>query len=144
MNENKIKQNENNIFLNIKEMIKIENKEKQPNEKEKMENVLNDVYNKDLELEEFLKEHKSEKQKINNNLINLNNNNNILIYLNDNSNNNLMNFKKDDYQDKNIFTISMDKLDDLFKKINKKFDLNEIECIPIYLENPEKYDNFSL
>jgi len=209
MNGNNIKQNQNNIFLNIKEMINIENKKQQPEENEKMKNVLNDVYNNDRELEELLKEHRKEKkrenninadqdqrfihkpnsenniriedqsnsqrninigmkndfnnfnnqkQRTNSNIINLNNLNNNLINLDqfknresfDDSNvmkktqNNFMNIKKDDYQDKNIFTVSMEKLDDLFEKFNKKFELFDIEAIPIYLENPQQYEHFIL
>lgn len=174
MNGNQIKHNQNNIFLNIKQMINIENKKQQPEpDKKEMKTVLNDIYNNDLELEELLKGHRKDKKdqsgsqknfniginndnnafngeisRANNNNINLNNYNNNLINLDAIQNKEFSNVNNlgnnNNYQDKNIFTISMDKLDDLFEKFNKKYELFDIEAIPIYLDNPHQYENFIL
>jgi serine/threonine-protein kinase ULK/ATG1 len=87
----------------------------------------------------------------NNNLINLENYENIKGYFKENPNikrnsdKNLANImNKDDAINKGIFDIPMEKLDGIFEMINKKFEMFEMEAIPIYLENPQQYENFIL
>ena len=218
LKKNNLQHNENIIFLDIKEMINLENKQ-QLQLKENNENlnvVINDMNNRDQELEDLLEQLKKEKvcdslkyqpkpnEKSNNivpimdyqsfdnqknygsnkqinlqkdedlikidknkinanseisknnvnvvkdkNLINLNEYENIQINFEEdknkkNSNKNLINFPKDEVNFKKIYDFPLQELDNIFDMMNKKFEMFEMEAIPMYLENPEKYENFIL
>jgi len=91
----------------------------------------------------------------NKNLINLDNYDNIKEYNNkesgreSNRKNTDQKLAKNGIKDdvmlhKDIFDIPMQKLDNIFDMINKKFEMFEMEAIPIYLENPKLYENFIL
>ncbi len=143
-----IEQNEKNIFLDIKQMISFDN-QKQPQKqldeninsinKENMNVILNDMNNKDEELEMLLEQLKNNKiESFNQNNIefyssnsDINNNNN------NNNNNNVMPLQE-------IFEIPIQKLENIFDMINKRFEMFQMEAIPIYFENPKLYENFIL
>lgn len=44
----------------------------------------------------------------------------------------------------NLLSIPSDKLDNVFNLINKKFEVFEMEAMPLYIENPKKYENYIL
>lgn len=85
-----------------------------------------------------------------NNLIDLDNYDNIKGYYKENPNKknsdkNIANItSKVDGFNKGIFEMSSEKLDGIFDMINKKFEIFEIEAVPIYLENPQQFENFIL
>jgi serine/threonine protein kinase len=119
--------------------------------KESQKEIEKDGKNIYADLDKNAKKQNSANNNANYNLINLDNYDNIKGYFKGNgdtnkknSDKNLAYVNKEDGLNKGIFEIPMDKLDNIFDMINKKFEMFEMEAIPIYLENPQHYENFIL
>jgi len=176
-----IKQNENSIFFDIKEIINLEYSQQQnvPENKDSELELLMDQLKINMHNEDSLSKNHCgiDMKKINyietqenineinypntenmnypnlkdteNNLIVFENHENVDKYFDKDKQKNSYTdkdrkFNYKELNEKEIFSIPIQKLDIIFDFINKKYEKFEMEAIPIFLDNPPKFKNYIL